>query len=357
MLSRYYTYSKTPYKQSSELPRKLDIDYNKLFTDVPTFKAPFINSIILPDTLTSIGEGAFCNNIYLTNIILPESLETFGEKSFYGCWNLESMTIPNSVSNIDDSTSAFEKCISLTDLTFVRDNNSLTSLPTRMFFNCISLSNIYFNNISIDSIPVECFFNCKSLQKLEIIGVDDEGDEIKISNRLPDNVTIIHKSAFSYCAKMPNLEFPTNLEKIQMNAFKNCRKLIFNTFPSSVEYIGYSSFNGCEQIPSLLFPNINTRIRRYAFHNCTNLRKVVLPYGSEYIDNYTYFPTKCTFKKFEANITINSKSQTTQKNGKYHLTTADITREISKITDEFVDEDGVKNTNINDSTLKVRINN
>ena len=102
---QYYTYSKTPYKQSSELPRKLDIDYNKLFTDVPTFKAPFINSIILPDTLTSIGEGAFCNNIYLTNINLPQSLETFGEKSFYGCWNLESMTIPNSVSNIDDGES------------------------------------------------------------------------------------------------------------------------------------------------------------------------------------------------------------------------------------------------------------
>ena len=326
---QYYTYSKSPYKQSSELPRKIDIDYNKLFEDVPTFKAPFINSIILPDTLTSIGEGAFCNNIYLTNINLPQSLETLGEKSFYGCWNLESMTIPNSVSNVDDS--AFENCISLTDITFVRDNISLTSLTIRMFFNCISLSNIYFNNISIDSIPVECFFNCKSLQKLEIIG-DDEGDEIKISNRLPDNVTIIHKSAFSYCAKMPNLEFPTNLEKIHMNAFKNCRKLIFNTFPSSVEYIGYSSFNGCEQIPSLLFPNINTRIRRYAFHNCTNLRKVVLPYGSEYIDNDTYFPTKCTFKKFEANITINSKSQTTQKNGKYHLTSEDITREFSKHT-------------------------
>tara|TARA_B110000967_G_scaffold170746_1_gene180898 strand:- start:506 stop:5833 length:5328 start_codon:yes stop_codon:yes gene_type:complete len=349
---QYYTYSKTPYKQSSELPRKLDIDYNKLFTDVPTFKAPFINSIILPDTLTSIGEGAFCNNIYLTNINLPQSLETFGEKSFYGCWNLESMTIPNSVSNIDDS--AFEKCISLTDITFVRDNISLTSLPTRMFFNCISLSNVYFNNISIDSIPVECFFNCKSLQKLEIIGVDNAAEEIKISNRLPDDVTIIHKSAFSDCAKIPNLEFPTELKKIQMNAFKNCRKLIFNTFPSSVEYIGYSSFNGCEQIPSLLFQNSNTRIRRYAFHNCTNLRKVALPYGSEYIDNYNYFPTKCTFKKFEANITINSKSQTTQKNGKYHLTTADITREVKKITDEFA-KDGVKNTNINDSTLKVSL--
>ena len=352
---QYYTYSKTPYKQSSELPRKLDIDYNKLFTDVPTFKAPFINSIILPDTLTSIGEGAFCNNIYLTNINLHQSLETFGEKSFYGCWNLESITIPNSVSNIDDSTSAFEKCISLTDITFVRDNNSLTSLPTRMFLNCISLSNVYFNNISIDSIPVECFFNCKSLQKLEIIGVDDAGDEIKISNRLPDGVTIIHKSAFSYCAKIPNLEFPTGLKKIQMNAFKNCRKLIFNRFPSSVEYIGYSSFNGCEQIPLLFFQNSNTIIRLYAFHNCTNLRKVVLPYGSEYIDNYNYFPTKCTFKKFVVNITIDSKSQTTQKNGKYHLTSADITREFKKITDEFVDESGVKNTSINDSTLKVEL--
>lgn len=329
---QYYTYSKTPYKQSSELPQKIDIDYNKLFIDVPTFKAPFINSIILPDTLTSIGEGAFCNNIYLTNINLPQSLETFGEKSFYGCWNLESITIPNSVSNIDDSTSAFEKCISLTDITFVRDNNSLTSLPTRMFFNCISLSNVYFNNISIDSIPVECFFNCKYLQKLEIIGKDHNDNEIKISNRLPDDVTIIHKSAFSYCAKIPNLEFPTNLEKIHMNAFKNCRNLIFNTFPSSVEYIGYSSFNGCEQIPSLLFQNINTRITLYAFHNCTNLRKVVLPHGSEYIDNYKYFPTKCTFKKFEANITIDLKSQTTQQNGKYHLTSADITREISKHT-------------------------
>ena len=51
---------------------------------------------------------------------------------------------------------------------------------------------------------------------------------------------------FKSCMKI--LQISIYLEKIQMNAFKNCRKLIFNTFPSSVEYIGYSSFNGCGAI-------------------------------------------------------------------------------------------------------------
>ena len=56
----------------------------------------------IPDTVTSIGKGAFSGCTNLESIIIPKSLTSIGEDAFYNCRNLKSITIPDNVTNIGE---------------------------------------------------------------------------------------------------------------------------------------------------------------------------------------------------------------------------------------------------------------
>ena len=66
----------------------------------------------IPNSVTSIGDGAFSGCTSLTSVTIPNSVTSIGHWAFYGCTGLTSVTIPNSVTNIGDW--AFIGCTSLT---------------------------------------------------------------------------------------------------------------------------------------------------------------------------------------------------------------------------------------------------
>ena len=68
--------------------------------------------LVLPDTVTNIGESAFEKCVNLRKVTLPEGLKSISPFAFYGCSNLTSVAIPASVENIGES--AFHGCSSLT---------------------------------------------------------------------------------------------------------------------------------------------------------------------------------------------------------------------------------------------------
>ena len=70
-----------------------------------------LTSIGIPDSVTSIGDGAFDRCSSLSNIAIPESVRSIGKNAFYGCSSLTSIAIPSSVTNI--GYSAFLGCESL----------------------------------------------------------------------------------------------------------------------------------------------------------------------------------------------------------------------------------------------------
>lgn len=67
-----------------------------------------IESLTIPEGITSIGEYAFSDCMALKNIIIPNSVKSIGEHAFGACMNLEKVTIPESVTTIDKF--AFSKC-------------------------------------------------------------------------------------------------------------------------------------------------------------------------------------------------------------------------------------------------------
>ena len=83
------------------------VNLGKLLTEIPSgcFSSisNYIEEIIIPNTVTSIGNGAFNYCSKINNINLPSSLTSIGESAFNGCTGLTEITIPESVTSIGEN--------------------------------------------------------------------------------------------------------------------------------------------------------------------------------------------------------------------------------------------------------------
>ena len=93
----------------------------------------------IPDSVTSIGAGAFGGCTSLTSVTIPDSVTSIGQHAFNGCRSLTSVTIPDGVTSI--GAYAFLGCTSLTSVTIP---DSVTSIGKRAFYNCTSLTDVYY---------------------------------------------------------------------------------------------------------------------------------------------------------------------------------------------------------------------
>ena len=112
-----------------------------------------LTSINIPNSVTSIGGGAFINCSGLTSVTIPNSVTSIEDGAFWGCSSLTSVTIPNSITSIEDN--AFWGCSGLTSITIP---NSVTSIGKSAFYNCVNLTSVTIPN-SVTSIGDEAFFN------------------------------------------------------------------------------------------------------------------------------------------------------------------------------------------------------
>ena len=94
-----------------------------------------LESINIPNTVTSIGKMAFGYDMRLTEIILPAGLKELHEGAFYGCCALRSISIPDSVETLGAGVLGY--CDRLTE---VKIPDGITVLPAEMFYGCASLT-------------------------------------------------------------------------------------------------------------------------------------------------------------------------------------------------------------------------
>ncbi len=102
--------------------------YNKAKTVLIQYPGGKSGGFTIPDSVTSIGDGAFGGCTGLTSVTIPDSVTSIGDYAFYHCSGLTSVTIPNGVTSIGDY--AFECCTGLTSLTI---GNSVTSIGDYAF--------------------------------------------------------------------------------------------------------------------------------------------------------------------------------------------------------------------------------
>ncbi len=103
------------------------------------------SDIELPNSITSIGSGAFNTCSSLTSVTIPNSVTSIGLFAFNDCRSLTNIVIPNSVTTI--GSSAFNTCSSLTSVTIP---NSVTTIGDSAFYHCNGLRSITMGNSVMD---------------------------------------------------------------------------------------------------------------------------------------------------------------------------------------------------------------
>jgi putative cell wall-binding protein len=219
----------------------------------------------IPDSVTSVGDGAFSNCRSLTSVTIPDSVKRIGGSAFADCRSLTSVTIGNSVTSIGDS--AFYSCSNLTSVTIP---DSVTSIGDEAFADCRSLTSVTIPD-SVTSIGYGAFSNCRSLTSVTI----------------PDSVTSVGDGAFYYCSSLTDVTIPDSVKRIGGSAFCYCSSLTRVTIPDSVTSIGYGAFYSCSNLTSITIPDSVKSIGNDAFAGCDNLSIYGVPgsYAETYARN------------------------------------------------------------------------
>jgi hypothetical protein len=92
---------------------------------------------MIPNSVTSIADGAFSGCNGLSSVTIPNSVTTIGSNAFSGCSSLTSVTIPNSVTSI--ANGAFYGCSGLASISIP---SSVTSINRYAFDGCSGLESV-----------------------------------------------------------------------------------------------------------------------------------------------------------------------------------------------------------------------
>ena len=154
--------------------------------------------------VAEIAASTFRNNKKITSVVLPETISIIGSGAFYGCTNLKSVIIPNSVRSVTEaSTTAttveswFDGCTNLRRVVFTEgEADDFTDIGYALFRNCTSLTSIVIPKY-VKTIGKEAFINCSSLSSIVI----------------PASVTSIADDAFANCTNLSTIYYTGSSEQ------------------------------------------------------------------------------------------------------------------------------------------------
>lgn len=186
------------------------------------------------------AEHLYVNGEEITDLVIPESVTSIGEYVFEGGRNLASVTIPTSVITIN--AGAFGNCYGIQKVEYA----SIESLCNIDFYDS-------------DSNP---FYAHNAQNKLYI-----NGQEVK-NLVIPFSVDLIKPYVFYGCSGLTSVAIPNTIRSIGERAFAECRGLTSITIPTSVSSIDFSAFQGCTGLTSLTIPPTVSSLDGFAFNNC-----------------------------------------------------------------------------------------
>lgn len=230
-----------------KIPSTIDGHTVTSISDYAFYWRESITSVTIPDSVTTIGTGAFMGTS-LKSVTIPNGVSTIENSVFQSCLSLTSVTLPSRLIKIGDF--AFEECEKLTDITIP---SSVREIGSGAFSRCSSLKSVTIP-IGITKIYNNAFSDCLGLTNITI----------------PNAVTEIGGGAFSGCENVTSITIPSSVRTINDSAFAYCKSLKSVTIPSSVETLGKHVFESCESITSI---SVNSNNPNYSSLNGTLFNK------------------------------------------------------------------------------------
>ncbi len=229
----------------------------------------------LPNSITCIGDRAFCDCGKLISIEMSNGIKSIGDEAFRGCSSLRSIVIPNSISNIS-GRALFSFCSNLKSIAVASGNRKYYSSG-----NCI-----------IETENKKLIAGCNS----SVIPADG-------------CVTSIGDWAFFGC-NLESMAIPNGVISIGWQSFACCQSLISVTIPHTVINIGGRAFENCSSLTCLKFNGYETQwyrvLKNDNWQEGVNVGcKVQFLYGEHLLPSINY-PTLHNYNRqdFDINGTV-----------------------------------------------------
>ncbi len=225
----------------------------------------WVPSVVIPDSVTSIGAYAFCLLTYLEDVNIPDSVTTIGNSAFSKV-SVRSVTIPDSVTSIGDSAFSGSRISTLTI------GKNVRTIDRHAFAGCISLRNVYYNVTDLDDSSYDTYYKPlifdqsgvftltvgKNVERIPSYLFEQSWGEFGPGNVVFEEGSIcrsIGMHAFCYCDALENVTIPSSVNIIEKEAFYDCDALENVTIPSSVNIIGDYAFSSCDNLQYNVYGN------------------------------------------------------------------------------------------------------
>jgi hypothetical protein len=216
-----------------------------------------LTSVILPSSITLIGENAFAYCQEITSVVMPSSVDSIGFCAFQYCGLMDLGSLPSSLVFIGGS--AFMNCTALSNLDIPA---SVISIGNNCFYGCNGLSSIHIP-ASVTSIEAPAFPGCTGNVTVDPGNNDYSAIDGVLYNK--DNTLLIHCPA----SKTGSFAIPASVKTIENSAFYNCKDLTEITIPLSVTALRESAFLGCNAWDPINIPASVISVGFFAFNDCT----------------------------------------------------------------------------------------
>jgi len=235
-----------------------------------------ITGVVIPDSVTNLGMGAFSFCTGLTSVTIPNRITSLGTDLFASCHNLTNVSIPDSVTSLGSNT--FNNCFALKNVTIP---DCVTNLEYSTFYCCTSLTNVTIG-AKVANIGAKAFFLCSALTEVT----------------LPGSVTSIGTNAFCFCDNLTGAYFKGNAPAADASVFSYCNYATVYYLPGTV---GWSSTFGGR--PTVLWnpfiqtgsPTFGIQNRRFGFNITGTINIPIVVDACESLANPAWVPLQsCT---------------------------------------------------------------
>lgn len=213
------------------------------------------------DGTVVICNCAFARCQFLYEIILPSSVTSIGEEAFWGCKILHEITLSLGVMSIGGGV--FDRCSNLREINVAESNKAYRAIDGVLYTK--------------DLKTIICYPAGKKNENFEI----------------PSGVTSIGEGAFFVCSSLETIILPSSVTSIGDGAFRGCWNLREITLLSNITSIGNLAFFACSSLETIILPSSVTSIGEKAFWECGNLHEITLPssvmnIGKDAFDYYNF---------------------------------------------------------------------
>ena len=267
--------------------------------------------IVIPNTVTKIGDEAFKGNKKVTGVTIPGSVVDIGNNAFEACENLKKVAFTNpgeARKNLLIRLSAFKDCTKLTD---VEIPARVKQIVGNIFKGCTSLMEIkvnannpyyfaqdgvlfgpalveyspkYDDNYVLLAYPAGCqgaysipsTVHGKTIDQIWTSGFEGAAGLTDIT--IPASIGRLGTAAFESTG-LTHVTIPDTVQQVDPAVFQNCTKLVSVKLPAGLAEIDRYMFANCISLQYVDMPDSITKINIYAFHNCTSLTSLALPKG------------------------------------------------------------------------------